>query len=241
MENNPLMKIEQSVPSTVSNNASTEPLFTTRLQLLQNLSTTITGWKAEDNPGINKPEPGEFWLGPPGGQCLKKEFHAICISWRDHALQLRNSETVCESYISPPKGVPPKNVDEQIFAKVSGLPKQSKDEKGRPLTNMWGKDVLFWVPDYQKFAIMFFHSTARPCAANAFVARGKLLVVRSQFVETQSFSWYTPEIAVYSKAIEAGSIKLPNEAEVKEEMTKFLNPNPRGEGRESTTEEGRVR
>lgn len=240
MENNPLVKLEQSVPSTISNNTSTDPLFTTRLQLLQNLSTVITGWKAEENQGIEKPEPGEFWIGPPGGQSMGRDFQAICISWRDHALQLRGGDTSFESYQSPPKGVPPKNADEEIFIKISSQPKTTKDGKIQ-VTNMWGKDVLFWIPSLSKFAVMFFHSTARPAAANAFAARGKLLTLHSQFVETQSFSWYTPEIQVYAKTIEPGSIALPRDADLKEEMTKFLNPIPRGDGRVTTTDSGQVR
>lgn len=240
MDNNPLVKLEQSVPSTVSNNTSTDALFTTRLQLLQNLSQVITGWKAEENQGVTKPEPGEFWMGPPGGQSMGRDFQAICISWRDHALQLKGGETRFESYQAPPKGVPSKNVDEEIFSKISSLPKSQMEGKVQ-ITNMWGKDVLFWVPTVSKFAIMFFHSTARPSAANAFAARGKLLTLHSQFVETQSFSWYTPEIQVYSKAVDPGSVALPSEANVKDEMTKFLNPIPRGEGRTSITEDGRVR
>lgn len=239
---NPLVKVEQSVPTTVSNNASTEAMFTSRLQLLQSMSEVIKGWKAEDHQEVEKPSAGEFWLGPPGGQSLSREFRAICISWRDHALRLKANEAELESYCAPTKGFPPKNDEESIFNKISSSPKQQKDG-AKLITNMWGKDILVWVPFDQttgKFAIYFMHSTARPEAVNAFNNRGKLLILRSQLVETASFSWYTPEIRVYPHPIEVGSIKLPTEEEVREELTKFLNPIPRGEGR-TTVIDGQVR
>ena len=229
-----------NVPSTVSNESSTESVFAPRLQLVNKQSKVMDNWKAEDGPA---PKPGEYTLGK---QVLGKPVVAIPITYRDHALQTKNfSEVSLESYKAPPKGMAPKDKDEEIFARIANAKKTENPDPKTQLTNMWGKDVLFWLPQQQKWAIMFFHSTARPASQDAYNNRGKLCLLKSDFIETKSFSWWTPVVQVSPapsdpKEVDLLRHSLPSTEALNDERTKFYNPIPNGEGRESVVD-GRPR
>ena len=218
------------IPSSVSANAPTELPFTPRLQILHSLGKVIKEYQGDK---ANKPDEGDFWFGPPGGINLKRQFVAVPLSVRDHALSVDNSSTLAESYDCPQKGSPPKNPNQETFDRIMKSPKQMK-EGNKSIFNYWGQDIFFWLPrqenfDSPNFAIYFFHSTARPVAEQTMNHKGKLILMKSGVAKSSQFSWPTPEVYA-GPLVETDNpnfqcLKDSNFlVTVKEEVTKFLNP-----------------
>lgn len=229
-----------NIVSSVSSNVQADLPFTPRLQIITGTSQVVKNWKKEEGPA---PEDGVFWLGPPGGKNLGRKFLAVPLALRDHALQTKKSNVSKESYLSADKGSPPKNLDEKIFAEIMALPKQQPKEG---IFNWWGVDALLWLPNQRLdngdaistgvFAVYFLHSTARPEKNNCVANRGKLCYVRSHENHSTSFTWSTPEIGPMNGdgRFDPVEFPLPSKCEIEMEVTKFLNPSPKGEGRENS-------
>lgn len=221
-----------NVPSSVSNEVSTEPLFTTRLQIVHPNSKVLVEWDSDDRP----PSPGDLWLGPPGGTNLGSSVAASPLAQRDHALQLNGSEVALESFKRSATGSPPKDVDEEIFRKIEASP---KDPTGKRMNHV-GKDILFYLPEWKTFTILFFKGTARPQAAMArqyFPSdkskNFKKCRITSQMVQGRGTQrWWIPVVTLDGDGLFAAEDNLPTPKQLMEELTKFLNPLPKGEGRD---------
>ena len=238
-----LIKINDEIESNVSSNAPVNTPFTPRLQILYGLSQVVKEWK--DDQG-EKPLEGDFWLGPPGGQNLKRQIYVVPITLRDHALRYSGKTVNLESFKRPTAIMPPQNKDEEIFREIEKSPKQDQAKKQM---NNWGMDVLLWLPIQRTFAIHFLHSTARSAASqfkdpvNKVNNLGKLMLWTSRRKNSASFSWWGPEatfpppfdLTDSTQATLVESIKN-NIPDHKEELVKFLNPIPQGVGRESAVQ-----
>lgn len=231
------------LPKTVSEgNVDTSPLFTTRLQIISGQSKVKVDWNKDKG---EPPVDGTIWFGPPGGKDLGIEIIVIPIAVRDHALQMKAGNVSLESFKAPPKIRPPQGIDEEIFRKIENNLKS----KTKGIINYTGNDVLFWViasityrEPIEKFGIFFFRNTAIPEVANCKLNFGKICRLFSDKIVTANFTWYNPYIeCLKSPKGEIPNYSIPDEFKLKEELERFWNPTPQGEGREVVDPEGRPR
>ena len=219
----------QEVP--ISNNLPVDSLFTTRLQLIHDTSKVRKEWKAENGP---KPEAGDFLVGPPGAKLIGREFDAVSIFWRDHALQTRADEVTMESFDCPVRGMPPKNQDQEIFRMIEAS-KRSGDKK---VQSRIGKDLMLWIPSEQKIVVYFLANTASREAVNACVYDkeakkykfGYHVHFKSRETPPSSsgYQWWLPEIEVVGLPT---AEMLPPQEILEDEFKKFIQPVPKGSGR----------
>lgn len=222
---------DSGIVGTTTENSPAEKPFLPRLQILYANSDVISTWDA--NNDVPKPQPGTFWLGPPGGETLGTSFIGIPCAIRDHALQLKNGEVSLESFRRSSGTTPPKDKDESIFNQIENAPKQ-QDKK----INRWGYDALIWIPAAKSFAIIFLHSTARPVGKDCRTHKGQFCRFRVYTPPSNNYVWYIPEITPIKQIDQLDPSKdtfLPQDNLLQQELVKFKNPVARGEGRENET------
>ena len=219
----------QEVP--ISNNLPVDSPFTTRLQLVHDTSKVRKEWKAENGP---KPEAGDFLVGPPGAKLIGREFDALSIFWRDHALQTRGDEVTLESFDCPPRGMPPKTSDQEVFRRIEEM-KRSGDKK---FQSRIGKDLMLWIPAEQKIVVYFLANTAAREAGNACIFNKETKTYKFGFhvhfksretpPSSNGYQWWLPEIEIIG--LPTAEMLPPTEV-LKDEFQKFIQPTPKGAGR----------
>lgn len=227
-----------AIQGTAGENVPPAAQWTQGIQIVYNNSTILDDWDEKvDGP---KPAVGEFWLGQKNGKPLGKVFVAVPIAIRDHALQTKGGETTAESFngckccASTQRSTsPPTNEEEKIFHSIASAPKQ-QDKK----LNRWGSDVLLWIPEHKLFAQIFLHSTNRQCIGAYQANFGKFCKIKSYTPPSSQYTWYLAECRPVMDVSTLDPQKetfLPTEEATVEEVTKFKNPTPRGEGRTNSS------
>jgi hypothetical protein len=89
---------------------------------------------------------------------------------------------------------------------------------------MYGPEFLVWLPDDQKFATYFLNSASARREAPAL--RGLInqaATLKAKLVKTKKYKWHAPQVVACSTPLDA-----PSEAELIEEVTRFVNPKDSG-------------
>jgi len=94
------------------------------------------------------------------------------------------------------------------------------DSDGPDSGCMYGPQFILWVKGPNQFATLFMSSkTMRREAPNLKTLIGKAATIRSKLIKTQKFSWSGPVVGPCSTPFD-----LPSLDEIKDQVTKFVNP-----------------
>lgn len=134
---------------------------------------------------------------------LGKSVDALVLGWRPKALEI--DDEILTVY----------NPQDAEFARIQDRADNEKDSGC-----MWGFEFLLWIGGSQKFATFFCGSkSSRREAPSIKALMNKAVTLRSKYIETKKYSWYTPD------AVECSTpMQMPTRGSLMAELDKFNNP-----------------
>jgi len=132
-----------------------------------------------------------------------KTVDAIVLGWRPKALEI--DDEILTIY----------KPDDPEFERIKDRADNEKDSGC-----MWGFEFLLWLGAHKRFVTFFCGSkSSRREAPNVKALMNKAATLRSKFIETKKYSWYTPDCVECSTPM-----PMPTKDALMAELEKFNNP-----------------
>lgn len=135
---------------------------------------------------------------------LGKNVDCLPLGWRLKAMQIGGEDII--------------TVFDHTSAEFKRIQAESEEQDSGA---MYGVEFLLWLPELGMFVTYYLNSKSSRREAKPLRALlGKASTIESQLVKTKKYSWHAPKVKTNSTPI----TNLPDAGEMKEELTKFNNP-----------------